>query len=214
MVKILEIDLCSPDRKIIKEIAEVVLAGGLAVIPTDTIYGIAANSLDEGAIKRIYQIKKRDLTKPILLLIEGIEQLSGLVKTIPEIGKRLIRNFWPGPLTLIFEATEKLSPSLRAHTQKSAFRQPKNLFLELLLQETKVPLTGTSANISGQPALKNEKEIKTLWGDEIDLIVNGGVCDTDKASSIVDVTTLPPTLIREGQISRAALEEVLGEQLA
>jgi L-threonylcarbamoyladenylate synthase len=214
MVKILKIDLSSPNKERVKEIAAVILSGQLVAIPTDTLYGIAANSLDEGAIKRIYQIKKRDLAKPILLFIHNKEQLTRIVSTIPETGERLIRNFWPGPLTLIFEAAKDLPLSLPNNTSKIALRQPNNLFLELLLKETKVPLTGTSANISGGPTLKSVKEIETHLGEGIDLIVDGGLCETDKASSIVDINTLPPTLIREGQISRLALEEVLGEQLA
>jgi L-threonylcarbamoyladenylate synthase len=214
MVKILKIDLSSPNKEVVEEIAAAILTGRLVVIPTDTLYGIAANSLDEGAIKKVYQIKERDLAKPILLLIHDKEQLIGLVKTIPEAGERLIRNFWPGPLTLIFEAAKKLSPSLLGNTSKIAFRQPNNLFLQLLLKETRVPITGTSANISGQPTLSNVKEIETLLGEGIDLIIDGGMGNTDKASSIVDVTSLPPTLIREGQIDRPTLEEVLGEQLA
>jgi len=214
MVKILKIDPSSPNKELVEEIVAAILAGGLVVIPTDTLYGIAVNSLDERAIKRVYRIKKRDFAKPILLLIHDKEQLTGRVKTIPEAGERLIRIFWPGPLTLIFEAANNLPPSLLGNTSKIAFRQPKNPFLDLLLKETKVPLTGTSANISGQPDLMSVKEIETFLGDGIDLIVDGGVCGTDRASSIVDVTTLPPTLIREGQLSRRALEVVLGEQLA
>lgn len=214
MVKILKIDLFSPDKEVVEEVAAAILASKLVVIPTDTLYGIAANSLDQRAIKRVYQIKKRELARPILLLIHDKEQLVGLVKTIPEEGERLIKYFWPGPLTLIFEATQKLLPPLLSNTSKIALRQPNSLFLELLLKETRVPLTGTSANISDQPTLKSAKEIEIFLGEGIDLIVDGGVCEAEKPSTIVDVTTSPPTLIREGQVSRPALEEVLGEQLA
>jgi L-threonylcarbamoyladenylate synthase len=208
MVRVLDIDAASPPPEAIKDIAATILAGGIVIIPTDTLYGIAVNSLDQKAVQKIYQIKKRDLNKPILLLIHNQEQLASLVKTIPEAAEKLICTFWPGPLTLIFEASEKSLPILRGNTSKIALRQPKNIFLEQLLRETGLPITGTSANISGYPPPNSIEEIKAMLGDTIDLIVYAGPSNTDKGSSIVDVTSQPPRLVREGTISYEELVKV------
>jgi len=207
MAKILRIDPSSVGEAAIEEIVGVISAGGVVVIPTDTIYGLAASSWQQKAISRIYEIKKRDHSKPFIHLIQEQAQLFQLVRDVPPAVQGLLERFWPGPLTLIFWVREEVLPMGGANG-KIALRWPRDPFLERLLAKAGVPLVSTSVNISGQPALREIQEIIGLLGDKVDLVVDAGPWGTGLGSTIVDVTVEPPILLREGSIRLKELLEV------
>lgn len=194
----------------LQEAAEVVLKGGIIAYPTETIYGIGANAFDHDAIERIYEIKERDRSKPILIIIRQTRQLIGLIDHLPRIAGKLVDVFWPGPLTLIFKASPSLDPGLLGAGGSIGIRIPDNTICLRLLEACEVPLTSTSANISGAQNPCSIDQVYNNFGNKIDLYLDGGITSGTTPSTILDLTTDVPTIRRKGRISREKIEQVIG----
>jgi L-threonylcarbamoyladenylate synthase len=179
---------------------QVLLSGGIVAFPTESFYGLAANIMDDNAIRRLYSIKERQENQPILILIPNRNSLGKYVEEIPEIALKIMDRFWPGGLTLIFRANDKISPLLTAGTGKIGIRLSGHNVATGLSQTVGYPITGTSANKSGQPACINAREVYDAIGKELDLILDGGETKGEKGSTILDVTVDPPLLVREGMV--------------
>ena len=179
---------------------KVLLAGGIIAFPTESFYGLAVNIADEYAIKRLFSVKGRSSDQPILLLIHSIETLGQYVKDIPQIAQQLIQRFWPGGLTLVFQAKENISPLLTTGTGKIGIRLSNHPIATALAKVINRPITGTSANISGQLPCARVDDISNKLGDRIDLILDKGVTTGGKGSTILDVTVDPPVILREGMV--------------
>lgn len=177
--------------------------GGVMAVPTESFYALAAGAHDRLGITRVQDIKHRSAHKPLLLLIADPAQLNGLVARIPKAADVLMKQFWPGPLTLVFPAAENLLEPLTAGTGTVGIRLPACQDLMPLLQAVG-PLTGTSANRSGAPPAQTAEEVEASMGSQLDLIVNGGRTPGGRPSTIVD-TAGQVQLIREGPIP---LEEI------
>ena len=188
---------------------EIIRSGGVVAFPTESFYGLAVNAIDEGAIERLLDIKKRKGDHPILILIPSKDVLDQYVAHISETAQRLIEQFWPGGLTLVFEAGPNISPLLTAGTGKIGIRLSSHHIATELAKGVSMPITGTSANISGQPACLNAREVFDSLGKEVDLILDGGVTKGGKGSTILDVTVAPPRVLREGIVGREMLNEFL-----
>lgn len=188
---------------------EIICSGGVIAFPTESFYGLAVNAIDEGAIERLLDIKKRRGDHPILILIPSKDVLDQYVAHLSETAQRLIEQFWPGGLTLIFEAGPNISPLLTAGTGKIGIRLSSHPIATELAKGVGMPITGTSANISGQPACLNAREVFDSLGKEVDLILDGGVTKGGKGSTILDVTVAPPRVLREGIVGREMLKEFL-----
>ncbi len=188
---------------------EIILSGGVVAVPTESFYGLAVNAFDEEAIKRLFDIKKRRGDHPILILISSKDVLDQYVAHISEIAQRLVNQFWPGGLTLVFEAGPNISPLLTAGTGTIGIRLSSHPIATELAKAVSVPITGTSANISGQPACLNAREVFDSLGKEVDLILDGGVTKGGKGSTILDVTVVPPIVLREGIVGREMLNKFL-----
>jgi L-threonylcarbamoyladenylate synthase len=180
------------------------------VFPTDTLYGLGTDALNEEAISRVYEIKGRDFSMPLLVLIGEEGQLRELVPSIPPIAQELIGIFWPGPLTLILQASAVLPPRLLGGSSRIGVRLPASPLVQRLAIETEGPITGTSANFSGHPTPHTAREVLEGLGKGIDLTLDGGPCASEKGSTLLDVTRIPPLLLREGELSEVSIEKKIG----
>ncbi len=181
-------------------------AGAVAVVPTDTVYGIGTGAFCEEAVGRIYKIKERPATSPLQILTGSLEQARTAAEFSPG-AERLARAFWPGGLTMI------LPPSIQGRALTRGFaglglRVPGNAFLIGLLQAMKGPLASTSANLHGRPVLTREEDVLKTFDGKVDFIFLGGTL-SPTASSVADLTE-SPLLLREGSVPRAELERVWG----
>lgn len=213
MARIIKVDPKKSDVKRIKDAAEALKKGGIVAFPTDTFYGLGADAANDEAVKRIYAIKERDYDKPILILMDNKSKVSKYVKDIPQIAKKLIDKFWPGPLTIIFHASSAVSQYLLGRGNKVGIRIPGNSLTLLFLKAADRPVTATSANISGEPSPADPVEIKENLCKKIDIILDAGKTTGIKESTVIDITENPPICIREGMITIKEIENYLGIKL-
>lgn len=207
MAKVLSVDFEQPEARAeaVQNIQSVLKSGGVIAFPTDTFYGLGADPFNPKAVSRIFQIKQRPADKPLLVLIHSINQITALTDQVTPLTKFLMAQFWPGPLTLLIKAAPGLPGELTAGTGKVGVRLPAHLFTLQLLEALQGPLTAPSANLSGKGELATAVEVVQVMGAQLDLIVNGGPAPGGKPSTVLDATTDPPILIREGAISRSEL---------
>ncbi|MBI2875271.1 MAG: threonylcarbamoyl-AMP synthase [Candidatus Tectomicrobia bacterium] len=210
MSRILPVDPDRPDPACVREAAAAIRSGKLVVLPTDTLYGLGTNALDEEAVRKVYQVKQRPLSKPLLILIGEEEALPALIEALPPLAERLMRAFWPGPLTLVFPASSRVLPILRGGSPGIAIRLPALPLIQSLVREAGVPITGTSANLSDRPTPPTAQGVLEELGAGVDLVLDGGPCTSQKGSTLIDLTQSVPRLLREGEISREAIEEQIG----
>jgi L-threonylcarbamoyladenylate synthase len=199
------IDPLQPDPLLLDDVRRHLDAGGAAAVPTDTLYGLAANALDAAAVERVFELKGREAGKPLPVVVRDADQAAELAQTLPPLFHELTAAFWPGPLTLIVAARAGLPPALTAGQGTIAMRQPALRLLDALLRATGYPLTATSANLSGQPACRTAAEVERQLGAALDLIVDGGTSPAAVPSTMVDLSGASPRLLREGAVPRAVL---------
>jgi len=166
---------------------KILKAGGIVAFPTDTVYGLGADALNDKAVERIYAVKKRPRHLPLPLLIGDMSQLSTIAAPVPEVALFLAKHFWPGGLTLILPKAASL-PAYLTNQSTIAVRVPDHPVPLALIQGLGRPVIGTSANISGKPSTLTVNQVKQQLGDEVDLIIDGGKCPSGNESTIVDVT--------------------------
>ncbi len=186
--------------------------GGVIAFPTDTVYGLGADAFNHTAVERIYQIKNRPKYQQFPLLISDVKQMTTLAGSIPEIAWFLARRFWPGGLTLILSKTNP-APACPPSALTIAVRVPNHPVCRALIEHLGNPITGTSANISGQPAALTAEEVEQQLEGKIDLIINGGKCPGGKESTIVDTTHEPPVILRQGIIPSHEIDKAYEEYL-
>ncbi|MCL4540446.1 MAG: L-threonylcarbamoyladenylate synthase [Bacteroidetes bacterium] len=180
--------------------AQVILNGGVIVYPTETIYGLGANALETKAVEKVFEIKARSQSNPILVLIPNLDTLDELVLEIPEVAKVLMDKFWPGPLTIVFKASPIVSTILTANSGKIGIRLSSDEFCRELLDICEIPITSTSANLSGEPNPNRVGMINRRVLNSVDLIVDAGELVSQTPSTVVDITEGEIHLIREGTI--------------
>jgi L-threonylcarbamoyladenylate synthase len=186
--------------------------GGVIAFPTDTVYGLGADAFNTRAVERVYEIKNRPGHQQFPLLVADVEQLATLAEPIPEFAWFLVRRFWPGGLTLVLSRKDSL-PAHLASGPTIAVRVPNHPVCLALIEGLGKPITGTSANVSGQPAALTAEEVKQQLAGRIDLIVDGGKCPGGRESTIVDVTHEPPTILRQGIIPSHEIDKAYEEYL-
>ncbi len=199
MAKVVQINPDSPAPELIAEAVRVLKEKGVIIYPTETLYGLGANSFFPEAMKRIYAIKGRAAAKPIPFLIKDEEMLASLVEEVPPIGRKLIKRYWPGALTLIFRAKKGLQPPLRGKAGTIALRITAHPVAQAIVEALNAPLTSTSANLAGEADLMDGKQLAQLFGSQVDLILDAGKV-AGIASTVVDMTVAPPRMVREGMI--------------
>lgn len=193
---------------------EMLRTGGIGAFPTDTVYGLGARIDLESALKRVFEAKGRGFNQPLPVLIADVEQLRRLVAELPPVGHCLAERFWPGGLTLVLRKSPIVSPLVSAGGDTIGVRLPAHPVPVALVRGLSVPIAGTSANLSGQPACATAEGVIAQLGDRLDFIIDGGRCPGGKESTIVDLTQSPPRMLREGAIPREAIEAALKVRLA
>jgi len=190
----------------INRAADSLLSGGVVAYPTESFYGLAVDVTNEEAIKRLFFVKRRRAGSPVLILIPSVELLSQYAVRIPPIAHQLINAFWPGGLTLVFEAAPTVSPLLTGGTGKIGIRFSSHSVATALTRAVGAPISGTSANISGEPACRNAQEVLNSLGEGVSLILDGGETTGKVGSTVLDVTVHPLRILREGMVAKEQLE--------
>ena len=206
MTTILNVNPKAPEPELIDQAAQYVLQGEVVVYPTETIYGLGADVLNRKAVKKIYELKQRDYGLPIALLVADIAMLKEYTTEIPERAFALIRRFWPGPLTILFEVNSKMPKGLVTNTNKIGVRISSHPVAAALVAKVGRPITTTSANLSDYPPSLNARHVQKFFGEKISCILNGGECEPSRGSTVVDVTDESMRIIRAGSVS---IEEVI-----
>ena len=195
----------------LKEAASILRSGGLVAFPTETVYGLGGNALDEDAARKIYAAKGRPSDNPLIAHVSCVEEVAPLVKEIPEAGRKLMEAFWPGPLTMIFPKSEKVPYGTTGGLDTVAIRMPDDPVANRLIALAGVPVAAPSANTSGRPSPTTADHVWQDMNGRIDMIIDGGPVGIGVESTIVDVSSAVPAVLRPGAITMEMLEEVLGE---
>ena len=195
----------------LKEAAGILRSGGLVAFPTETVYGLGGNALDEDAARKIYAAKGRPSDNPLIAHVSCVEEVAPLVKEIPEAGRKLMEAFWPGPLTMIFPKSEKVPYGTTGGLDTVAIRMPDDPVANRLIALAGVPVAAPSANTSGRPSPTTADHVWQDMNGRIEMIIDGGPVGIGVESTIVDVSSAVPAVLRPGAITMEMLEEVLGE---
>jgi len=194
----------------IAQVSRVIVQGGVAAFPTETFYGLGADAQNEEALQKVFRIKGREENKALLLLIGAREWLSAWVRRLDPVAERLIESFWPGPLTLVFEALPHVSNLLTGGTGTIGVRISPHPVARALVQAVGRPITATSANLSGRPSVSLALEVLDSLGDKVDAILDGGRTPGGLGSTVLDVSSSTPRIIRQGAVSEADLAPFMG----
>ena len=195
----------------LKEAASILRSGGLVAFPTETVYGLGGNALDEDAARKIYAAKGRPSDNPLIAHVSCVEEVEPLVKEIPEAGRKLMEAFWPGPLTMIFPKSEKVPYGTTGGLDTVAIRMPDDPVANRLIALAGVPVAAPSANTSGRPSPTTADHVWQDMNGRIEMIIDGGPVGIGVESTIVDVSSAVPSVLRPGAITMEMLAEVLGE---
>jgi L-threonylcarbamoyladenylate synthase len=198
-------DALDPDT--IAAAAAAVRSGEVICFPTGSLYGLGADAFDPEAVRRVFEIKHRSPDKPVLVLVNAIDQLEQLVVRVPSIGRDLMQRFWPGKLTLVFEARGSVPPILTAGTGKIGIRQPGHPVARALAAAVGRPLTGTSANVSGDPGCRHVSDLPASIRTSVSMVIDSGPLAGGAGSTVVDISGDRPIVLREGSVPAALIHE-------
>ncbi|MFF5497646.1 L-threonylcarbamoyladenylate synthase [Streptomyces aquilus] len=198
----------------IESAAGVLRDGGLVAIPTETVYGLGANAEDPAAVARIFHVKGRPPSHPLIVHIGGAEQLADWVEEVPPTARLLAEHFWPGPLTLVLRRGRRVPLEATGGLETVAVRVPDHPVTLALLSAFGGGVTAPSANRFGSVSPTTSDHVRAELGDAVDFVLDGGPCEVGVESTIVDVTGEIPSILRPGGVSREDLEAVLGHPLA
>jgi L-threonylcarbamoyladenylate synthase len=194
----------------VQRAAALLRAGQVVALPTETVYGLAANALDARAVERIYQIKGRPARNPIIVHVASIAMAQQCVADWPAVASKLARAFWPGPLTLVLPRARLLPPVVTAGGPTAGVRWPSHPFIQAVIRECGFPLAAPSANPSNRLPPTRAEHVRKNLGDQISLIVDGGPSQVGIESAVLDLSTCPPRLLRPGMVHEEALLAVTG----
>ena len=194
----------------VKKAAEIIKRGGLVAFPTETVYGLGANGLDENAVPKIYEAKGRPSDNPLILHISKLDEIEDIVKEIPKSALILAEEFWPGPLTMVFKKSERIPYRTTGGLESVAIRMPSNKIARELIKAAGVPIAAPSANSSGRPSPTKAAHVIYDLDGKIDMVIDGGEVDIGIESTIVDVTGEVPVILRPGFITEKMLSEAIG----
>jgi L-threonylcarbamoyladenylate synthase len=200
-----------PEPEVIQEAAGIIRQGGVVAFPTRCLYGLGADAFDSSAVDRVMRIKQRPADNPILVLIDSQQRLKDLVTHIPSIADGLMQAFWPGRLTLVFEAQKILLHQLTAGSKKIGVRIPGHAVASALVKQVGIPITGTSANVSGHAGCHQVADLDPHITTRVDMILDGGSLESGVGSTVIDVTEDPPRILREGQVSAEEIRDCLSQ---
>jgi L-threonylcarbamoyladenylate synthase len=190
---------------------ELLRAGEVVALPTETVYGLAANALDEKAVGKIFQIKGRPANNPVIVHVVGIAMAKRCVKNFPAAAEKFAKSFWPGPLTMVLPRAEIIPASVTAGGETVGIRWPAHPFIQAVIRECGFPLAAPSANLSNRISPTNAEHVRAQLAGKISLIVDGGQSQVGIESTVLDLTATPPRILRSGMIHAESLAAVGGE---
>ena len=193
--------------------AELLRRGELVAVPTETVYGLAGNGLDEQAVHDIYEVKGRPERKPLSLMVPDAGAMARYCEEIPEQAYALAERFWPGPLTIVLKAKDSVPEIVRAGGETVGLRCPDHPLTLALLKKAQIPFAAPSANPSGAPSPKTAEEVKGYFDGKIAAIVDGGPCGLGKESTLLLMTTKPYRVLRQGALPAEAIADALVEHM-
>lgn len=194
--------------------AEMIKSGGLVAVPTETVYGLAGNGMDEAAVGKIYEVKGRPEVKALSLMVPGAEAMERYCVDVPAAACALAEKFWPGPLTIILKSKAEVPEMVRAGGSTVGLRCPDHPQTLELLRESGVPLAAPSANPSGEPSPRNAAKVLEYFDGAIEAVLDGGECGIGTESTIIDMSSAPYRILRHGALSEAEVFEALKDSLA
>lgn len=209
MPQILKVSAGHTAEDIITSAAAIISRGGVVAYPTETIYGLGVDATNDGAIRRIFEIKGRNFNNPISVIIGNLQDVYPLVRNITDAARKLMDAFWPGPLTIVFEATDGVSPLLTANTGKIGIRLSGHEAARKIAEATGKPLTATSANLTGEPECMTADQVLSQIGNQIDAVVDLGETSSQLASTIIDASGESARILRQGVISPATIRKYI-----
>jgi L-threonylcarbamoyladenylate synthase len=198
-------------QKAVRRASELLRSGEVVALPTETVYGLAANALDEKAVAKIFQIKGRPANNPIIVHVAGIEMAKRCAKDFPALAEKLAKAFWPGPLTIILPRAEKIPDNVTAGGETIGVRWPSHPFIQAVIRECGFPLAAPSANLSNSISPTNAEHVRAQLDGKIPLIVDGGQSQVGIESTVLDLSVSPPQILRPGMIHAESLAAVCGE---
>jgi L-threonylcarbamoyladenylate synthase len=203
-----------PSKEKIKIAAKIIAQGGIVAFPTETVYGLGANALNEKAVAKIFKAKGRPADNPIIVHVSSIEEAEKLASEINPTAKKLVKKFWPGPLTIIVKSSGILPRNVTAGLKTVGLRMPSNKIALELIRESNCPIAAPSANISGKPSGTNGSHAIKDFNGKIDAIIDAGTTDIGIESTVVDVTGKTPRILRPGKITLEQITKVCGFAIA
>jgi L-threonylcarbamoyladenylate synthase len=207
--KVLLGDPESPEKSVISEVARTIKTGGIASFPTETVYALGTDAYNEEMVAKVYRIKRRDRSKPISVFLKSAQDAKRLVDDVSKDAEKLMEEFWPGPLTLVFKCTNPKLSLVLANGDKLGVRVSPSKFIAQLLSEAGVPITATSANISGKKSCVAANRVFYFFNGRIDMIVDGGKSKVFLPSTVLDVSGEEVSLIRLGHIPLDEIRNVV-----
>ena len=193
--------------------AEIICAGGLVAVPTETVYGLAGNGMDEKAVEKIYEVKGRPAIKPLSLMVASPEEIGKFAVEVPDAAKALAEKFWPGPLTIVLKANSDIPEIVRAGGDTIGLRCPDHALTLKALREAGVPFAAPSANLSGAPSPKTAGDVLKVFDGVIDAVIDGGACTLGRESTILDMSKEPYRVLRQGALPEESISDALVENM-
>jgi len=210
MTQVIRLDPERPRLDAIEQAASIILEGGLVAFPTETVYGLGADAMNEGAVQRIFEAKGRPADNPLIVHVSNREMLEHVAIDVNERAQLLIERFWPGPLTLILKRGSRVAPSVSAGLPTVAARMPANTIALELLRAAGTPIAAPSANSSGRPSPTVAAHVLEDLGGRIDMVLDGGPTKIGIESTVLDVSDDSPAILRPGWVTREMLIKVIG----
>jgi len=207
--KVLPSDQDNPEKNVISEAAKIIKGGGILSFPTETVYALGADAYNEEMVAKIYRIKRRDRDKPISVFLKDAQHTLRVVDFVHPDAEKLMEKFWPGPLTLVFKCTNPKLSLVLAKGDKLGVRVSPSQLIARLLDEVGVPITATSANISGKKSCVAANRVFYFFNGRVELILDGGKSNVFLPSTVLDVTGEEVSLIRLGHIPVEEIKKVV-----
>ena len=210
MTEVLKLDPEHPQQEAIERAASRIREGGLVAFPTETVYGLGADAMNETAVRKIFEAKGRPPDNPLIVHVGDPEMLGLVASGVSEKARRLVARFWPGPLTVVSKRKPELALSVCAGLETVAVRMPRNKIALALIHAAGTPIAAPSANASGGPSPTTAAHVLDDLGGRIDMILDGGATSIGIESTVLDVTVDPPLILRPGWITREMLSDAIG----
>jgi len=205
--------ITKPTPPALAKAAKIIKQGGLVVFPTETVYGLGANALNASAVRKIFKAKQRPPDNPLIVHIADPEDLKEIAKDIPPAARKLMKLFWPGPLTLILNKRRTVPKIVTAGLNTVAVRMPKSKIALALIKKSGLPIAAPSANKSGRPSATIARDAYHDLKDSVEIILDGGATKVGIESTVLDLTRTVPVILRPGFITRYALSRALGKPI-